>query len=73
MGSGNYGTVYLVKNKKNKFNYALKSISRKQIDGEQLHKNLDLERSILLQIDHPFIVKLVKTLKDTRFLYFLMD
>ena len=73
LGSGNYGTVYLVKNKKNKFNYALKSISRKQIDGEQLHKNLDLERSILLQIDHPFIVKLVKTLKDTRFLYFLME
>lgn len=73
LGSGNFGAVNLVYNKKNKFLYAIKSISKKQIDLEQLHKNLDLERSILLQIDHPFIVKLVKTLKDNRFIYFLME
>lgn len=71
LGSGNYWTVFLVK-KKNKFSYAIKSISLKQIDIEQLHKNLDLEKSILLQIVHPFIVKLVKTLKDNRFIYFLI-
>jgi cGMP-dependent protein kinase len=35
--------------------------------------NLELERAILLQIDHPFIVKLVKTLKDKNYVYFLMD
>ena len=73
LGSGNFGVVSLVLNKKNKYLYAIKSISKKQIDSEQLHKNLDLERSILLQIDHPFIVKLVKTLKDDRYIYFLME
>ena len=73
LGAGNYGNVYLVQNKRNKFPYAIKAISKKQIDNEQLHKNLNLERSILLQIDHPFIVKLVKSLKDDRFIYFLME
>ena len=73
LGSGNYGKVSLVKNVKNNFFYAIKSISRKQIDSEQLHTNLELERNILLRIDHPFIVKLVKTLKDKKFIYFLME
>ena len=73
LGSGNYGSVSLVQSKKNKYTYAIKGISRKQINYEQLHNNLELERSILLQIDHPFIVKLVKTLKDDRFIYFLME
>lgn len=73
LGSGNYGQVSLVSNKKNNFLYAIKGISKKQIDYEQLHQNLELERSILLQIDHPFIVKLVKTLKDKDYIYFLME
>lgn len=73
LGSGNYGKVYLVTNRKNNFFYAIKGIAKKQIDFEQLHQNLELERSILLQIDHPFIVKLVKTLKDGNYVYFLME
>lgn len=73
LGSGNYGQVSLVQSRKNKFLYAIKGIAKKQIDYEQLHNNLELERAILLQIDHPFIVKLVKTLKDNKFVYFLME
>ena len=73
LGAGNYGNVYLVQNKRNKFPYAIKAISKKQIDFDELHKNLELERGILLKIDHPFIVKLVKTLKDHKFIYFLME
>jgi cGMP-dependent protein kinase len=73
LGSGNYGQVSLVISRKNKFLYAIKGIAKTQIDQEQLHKNLELERSILLQIDHPFIVKLVKTIKDKTHVYFLME
>jgi cGMP-dependent protein kinase len=73
LGAGSYGCVYLVRATKNKFLYAIKCISKKQIDCEQLHKNIDLERRILLKIDHPFIVKLVKTLKDKSYIYFLME
>ena len=73
LGSGSYGNVSLVKSAKKNYFYAIKNISNKQILYNQLSSNLDLEKSILLQIDHPFIVKLVKTLKDDKFIYFLMD
>ena len=73
LGSGSYGNVSLVKSSKNKFFYAIKNISCKQILYTQLHQNLELERSILVKIDHPFIVKLVKTMKDKNYVYFLMD
>ena len=73
LGSGSYGNVSLVKSSKNKYFYAIKNISCKQILYSQLHANLDLERSILVKIDHPFIVKLVKTMKDKNYVYFLMD
>ena len=33
-------------------------MAKKQIDVDGLHKNIDLEKAILLKIDHPFIVKL---------------
>jgi len=73
LGNGSYGFVYLVTSDKNKFKYALKIISKKQIDYEKMHKNFEMERKILLQVDHPFIVKLVKTMKDYKYIYFLME
>jgi cGMP-dependent protein kinase len=44
-----------------------------QIYAEELFANLELEKSILLQIDHPFIMKLVKTLKNKNYVFFLME
>jgi cGMP-dependent protein kinase len=73
LGKGSYGNVSLVKSEKNSYFYAIKNISNKQILYSKLHKNIELERSILLKVDHPFIVKLVKTLKDDNYIYYLMD
>jgi cGMP-dependent protein kinase len=73
LGSGSFGAVCLVRARKNRHMYAIKAMQKTQIDAEQLHKNIELERSILLQIDHPFIVKLVKTMKDAKNIFFLME
>ena len=73
LGIGNYGSVSLVISKKNNYKYAIKSICLKHINYEKLHHNLSLEKAILLQIDHPFIVKLVKCMKDEFNIYFLME
>jgi cGMP-dependent protein kinase len=73
LGNGSYGSVSLVRSRKNKHLYAIKLIPKIQIDAEKLHENLNMEKSILLKIDHPFIVKLVKTLKDSKNIYFLME
>ena len=73
LGQGSYGNVSLVKSEKNSYFYAIKNISNKQILYSKLHKNIEIERNILLKVDHPFIVKLVKTLKDDKYIYYLMD
>lgn len=74
IGKGSFGAVSLVSNRKTKHTYALKCMSRNHIDYEGLHTNVNLEKSLLLKIDHPFIVKLVKTMKDgAKFIFFLME
>ena len=73
LGIGSYGIVSLVKNKKNNYFYAIKNITTRQILSEKLMKSIELEKAILLKVDHPFIVKLVKTLKDDKNIYYLMD
>ena len=73
LGIGSYGIISLVKNKKNDYFYAIKNISNKQIMVEKLMNSIELEKSILLKIDHPFIMKLIKTLKDEKNIYYLME
>lgn len=63
----------LVESKITKQLYAIKCIQKAQIDYERLHENIEMEKQILLKIDHPFIIKLVKTLKDDQHIYFLME
>ena len=73
IGRGNYGSVSLVMNKKTKFPYAIKAICKKLIIQEDLAENILLEKNIILKIDHPFIVKLVKSIKDENNVYFLLE
>ena len=73
IGKGSYGSVSLVMNERTQFPYAIKAISKNHINAEKLHNNIQLEKNVLLKIDHPFIVKLVKCLKDKTNIYFLME
>ena len=71
-GKGQFGSVFLCKDSQN-VEYALKSIPRGMISHYDLVENLLLERKILLLLDHPMIVKLVKTFKTTTRVCFLME
>jgi len=73
IGKGNYGSVSLVMNNKTKFPYAIKAINKYHIQIENLFENIELEKNILLKIDHPFIAKLVKCLKDEKNIFFLLE
>lgn len=73
LGQGNFGAVCLVKSKKTDCLYAIKAVSKAQIEYEKLIENIEMEKSILLKIDHPFIVKLVKCLKNNKHLFYLME
>lgn len=71
LGRGRFGNVILVKNDKNF--YGLKSVPIKRVVKDRMTNYLISERNIMLLIDHPFIIKLVKTLKDDNFCYFLLE
>ena len=72
LGKGKFGTVSLVHNKKNI--YAIKAISRKSVEREKiLAKYFVNERKIMLSLDHPFIIKMVKSMKNKNFCFLLIE
>lgn len=73
IGSGSFGEVYLVSSKKDNRNYAMKVYSKGKIIRSGLLKFLFLEKKILINFDHPFIVKVYATFQTPRKLYLVMD
>ena len=72
LGKGKFGSVSLVHNKKNI--YAIKAISRLSVEKEKiLAKYFVNERKIMLSLDHPFIVKMVKSMRNQHFCFLLIE
>ena len=72
LGKGKFGNVNLVHNTKHI--YAIKAVSRREVEKQNLlAKYFINERRVMLGLDHPFIIKLVKTLKDDFFCFFLLE
>ena len=73
LGSGSYGLVNLVRNKKNKQLYAVKAMDLIQIKEENILRRVELEKNLLLKMEHPFIAKTVKYIKGEVYLYYIME
>lgn len=73
IGRGTFGKVILAKSKVDEQVYALKCIKKMNVVGSRSLKYLKLEKRILEQVDHPFIIKMHKTFQDDHKIYFLFD
>jgi len=73
LGRGNFGAVNLVRSRKNKQLYAIKAQSLYQIKKEKLESCVDVEKNVLLKVDHPFIMKMVKYLKNENYIFFIEE
>lgn len=72
LGQGKFGAVSLVHNNKNY--YAMKAVSRTAAEKQRmLIKYFIQERTILLKLDHPFIMKLVRTYKTHNLIIFMLE
>ena len=72
LGHGKFGDVSLVHNDKSFF--AIKAVNRKAAEKQKiLIKYYIQERAILLGLQHPFIMKLVKTFKTELNIFFLLE
>ena len=72
LGRGRFGNVCLTHNEI--FFYAIKAISKSFAEKQKFGvKYLFYEKNTLFSMDHPFILKLIKTLKNENWLFFLME
>jgi cGMP-dependent protein kinase len=72
LGHGKFGNVSLVHNMRHFF--AIKAVSRKAAEKQKiLIKYFIQERNILLTLEHPFIMKLLKTFKTKNNIFFLLE
>ena len=73
LAKGMSGLVFLAAHKTKNLLYALKAYTHKMINVFRLYENILNEKNILSQLDHPMILKLVKTFKDEHRIYFLTE
>lgn len=73
LGVGTFGKVWLVSHKRTGTPYALKQLSKREIIGHHQVEGVIREKNIMASLDHPFVVNLVSTFQDDRFLYMLIE
>ena len=73
VGKGTFGKVFLVQNVFTKNFYAMKCIRKDTIIDNEQFDNIKLEKDILYNIDHPFIVGMDYVFQNDFRIYFLMQ
>ncbi|KAM4538294.1 cAMP-dependent protein kinase catalytic subunit PRKX [Fundulus diaphanus] len=73
VGTGTFGRVFLVKDKKSKAFFALKQMKISDVIRLKQEQHVHNEKEVLTEISHPFLIRLFWTHHDDRFLYMLMD
>ncbi|KAF1485526.1 cAMP-dependent protein kinase catalytic subunit PRKX, partial [Megadyptes antipodes antipodes] len=72
-GTGTFGRVHLVKEKMAKRYFALKVMSIPDVIRLKQEQHVHNEKSVLKEVNHPFLIRLFWTNHDERFLYMLME
>lgn len=73
LGSGTFGVVWLAQHKETQDTFALKQIQKTKIVAARQEDSVLNEKNLMLQCDHPFIIKLYSTMKNKNCLFFLME
>ncbi|NXW06442.1 KGP2 kinase, partial [Fregetta grallaria] len=73
LGVGGFGRVELVKVKNENIAFAMKCIKKKHVVDTKQQEHIYSEKKILEQICSPFIVKLYRTFKDSKYVYMLLE
>uniref|UniRef100_A0A7S0A147 cGMP-dependent protein kinase n=1 Tax=Pyrodinium bahamense TaxID=73915 RepID=A0A7S0A147_9DINO len=73
IGRGGFGVVKMVQLPTTSTRYALKCVNKRQAVAQKQQKALALERSILAELDHPFVIKFIRSFLGKHYVYFLME
>ena len=72
IGKGSYGKVFLVQKNENKKVYAMKSLRKDVILANDKIESTLLEKDILLEADHPFLVGMEYVFQTDQKIFFVM-
>lgn len=61
IGKGSYAKVILVKHKTTNEIHAMKILKKKNIEKRKQEEHVITERNVLVEIKHPFIVKMTQS------------
>ena len=73
LGVGAFGKVYKVRSRATNTEYALKVLSKAQIEGMRLFNQLQNEIRILARCNHKNIIKLYSAFEDKDYVYLLLE
>ena len=73
LGFGSHGTVYLVKHKETKAEYAIKAINKRDKSYNEEKQYLRKDFEVIYKIHHPNIAKLFGHFEDNNYIYFIME
>jgi len=73
LGTGSFGYVRLMQEKKTGETYALKVVNKQHVVNTRQETHVIDEKVTMEAIRHPFCVNLICTYKDTNLLYWLME
>jgi len=73
IGRGGFAVVKMVRAKKSNVRYALKCIRKRDVVEKNVQDALVSELSILKEVDHPFIIKFVRSFRSLTHVYFLTE
>ena len=74
IGKGSYAKVILVRKKaENSGVYALKILKKKYVQKRKQEHHVMMERYILAELKHPFLVRLYHAFQSTKKLFFVLE
>ena len=73
LGKGAFGEVYLTTKQGSNIKYATKKINKSEIKNPKSRQYIENEISILKEMDHPNIIKLIDVKDTTKYYYLVME
>ena len=73
IGKGGFGKVWKVKCKKSNQIYAMKEMQKAKIINKKSINSVMNERTLLAELNHPFLVNMKSSFQDRENLYLVMD
>jgi len=73
IGKGSYAKVVLVRKKETNEIYALKILKKGNIEVRNQKTHVKTERNILIEVNHPFVIKMAYAFQNERKLFFALE